>query len=366
MAAGLRVLDFGTVSALRSQSLWHGFAHGVDEGAPITLAFLRPASPYVCLGYHSRLAEVNLQECEDRGLPVYRRMVGGGPVYLDNQQLFFQLCLPADQVPAHRAQALEQLLGPAVSGFAAAGLVAHLDQYLEIVAGQRKLCGHGAGQIEGAVLVVGNLIEGFDHAAATAVMAAPTAEARAEVERLMRRFVGPAPEWTPDPDAFKSAVVAAYADALGLAPEPGELSASEWDWVARMDGRLGARDWVAGSFRPAPDVWQVKIRAGVYVAQATVASTQLLVSVVDGVIESARIDETDVSPAQRSVAASLGAKMAGCSVSELGSVLTTYGDVGERVRRAVAALRIEGRIGREGPTAASRPPAVHHEDAGSS
>ena len=39
-------------------------------------------------------------------------MVGGGPVYLDADQLFFQICLPARAVPAASRQALRVLLEP--------------------------------------------------------------------------------------------------------------------------------------------------------------------------------------------------------------------------------------------------------------
>ena len=80
--------------------------------------------------------------------------------------------------------------------------------------GEAKVCGHGAAQIEDAVVVVGNLIERFDHAAAARVLALPD-EVRAEVVRLMRRFVAATPA---DAAAFRAAAVAAYGQALGREP----------------------------------------------------------------------------------------------------------------------------------------------------
>jgi len=94
-AGALRVVDFGPSSPVRSQTLWHAVAYGVSAGAPATVSFTRPAAPYVCLGYHGALDEVDLDYCRAEGLPVLRRMVGGGTVYLDEDQLFFQISLPA-------------------------------------------------------------------------------------------------------------------------------------------------------------------------------------------------------------------------------------------------------------------------------
>ncbi|MGH8993738.1 MAG: lipoate--protein ligase family protein, partial [Acidimicrobiia bacterium] len=180
------------MSPLRSQTLWHAIAHGVSEGAPPTLSFMRPSRPYVCLGYHRRREEADLAACADAGLPVFRRMVGGGVVYLDADQQFFQVTVPAASVPPARDAALRKLLLPAVAAFRAAGVPAELDDDGEITVGEAKVCGHGAGQIGDAVVVVGNLIERFDHEAAASVLRLE-ADARAEALRLMRRFVTATP-----------------------------------------------------------------------------------------------------------------------------------------------------------------------------
>jgi lipoate-protein ligase A len=196
----LRLIDFGRVSPLHSQTLWHALAYGVSAGAPPTLAFARPAEPYVSIGYHRRLDEIELDRCRESRLPVYRRMVGGGPVYLDDDQLFFQIVVSAADVPRRRDQELRRLLGPAVDAFNAAGVPAALDAGGEIVVGDRKVCGHGAGQIEDAVVVVGNMIERFDHSAATGILRLPDTRLRDVVLRLMRRYVAAT---RADTDTFK-------------------------------------------------------------------------------------------------------------------------------------------------------------------
>ena len=259
--AELRVVDFGRVSALRSQTLWHALAYGVSAGGPPTLSFMRPSRPYVGLGYHRHMEEADLAACAEAGLPVFRRMVGGGVVYLDEHQQFFQICLPIAAVPRSREAALRRLLEPAVAAFRAVGVPADLDADGEIVVGEAKICGHGAAQIDDAVVVVGNLIERFDHTAAARILALPE-DVRAEVIRLMERYVLATPA---DPAAFRAAAIDAYAGALGLEPVPGALSPYEGERLFELDDRFRSPDWLRGPLRPAPQRPQVKIRAGVYV-----------------------------------------------------------------------------------------------------
>jgi lipoate-protein ligase A len=242
---------------------------------------MRPSRPYVGVGYHRRLDEADLDACRELGLPVFRRMVGGGVVYLDEHQQFFQIILPVGAVSRSREQALRTLLSPAVAAFRSVGVPAELDDDLEIVVGEAKICGHGAAQIEDAVVVVGNLIERFDHAAAARVLAVPD-EVRAEVVRLMERFVAATPV---DATAFRSAAAGAYADALGLRPAFGGLSPYERDRLLALDDRFRSPEWLRGPQRPAPQCWQVKVRAGVYVAWIELEGSRAMATVVGGKIE---------------------------------------------------------------------------------
>ena len=257
----LRVVDFGRVSALRSQTLWHALAYGVSAGEPPTLSFMRPSRPYVGLGYHRHMEEADLDACRETGLPVFRRMVGGGVVYLDEHQQFFQICLPVGAVPRSREAALCRLLEPAVTAFRAVGVPAELDDDGEIVVGEAKICGHGAAQIDDAVVVVGNLIERFDHVAAARVLAVPD-EVRAEVVRLMERYVAATPV---DSTAFRAAAITAYGEALGLEPVTGRMSAYERERLFELDERFRSPAWLHGPLQLGPPRFSVKIRAGVYV-----------------------------------------------------------------------------------------------------
>lgn len=346
MAEVLRVIDFGQVTPLRSQTLWHAVGYGVSAGAPPTLSFARPSAPYVCLGYHRRLAELDEEYCRAQGLPVYRRMVGGGPVYLDDGQLFFQVCLPAGAVSRSRRDALRTLLEPAVTAFRAVGVAAMLDDDGEICLGDRKICGHGAGQIEDAVVVCGNLIERFDHERATAVLALPEPAQQAETLRLMRRYVAATPV---DSGAFQAAMTRAYAQSLGLVAERAGLLGGESAALAELDARFTSDEWLAGpvpaSGAPAPSgpptcagraAWsarQVKVRSGVWTFAAEAAGARVVASVVAGHIERARLSAPGLNGRTREAERSL----AGVPLRRVAEVLSGFGDPGRQLAAAFAA-----------------------------
>jgi lipoate-protein ligase A len=188
-------------------------------------------------------------------------MVGGGVVYLDSAQQFFQICLPKGNVPPAREAALRLLLAPAVEAFRAVGVPADLDGEGEIVVGEAKICGHGAAQIDEAVVVVGNLIEAFDHEAAVGVLRVDP-DVRAEVLHLMRRHVAATPA---DAGAFREAATRAYGAALGLEPVIGCLGAYERRCLGELDERFRSPGWLRGQDRPESSRPQVKVRAGVWV-----------------------------------------------------------------------------------------------------
>jgi len=331
----LRVIDFGHSSPLRSQTLWHAVAYGVSAGAPATLSFVRPAEPYVCLGYHRDVAEIDLDYCRTNRLPLLRRMVGGGPVYLDQGQLFFQICLPSRSLPAIRSQALRRLLEPAVTAFHAVGVPAVLDDELEICVGDRKICGHGAGQIEDGVVVCGNLIETFDHERATRVLALSDPVHREVTLALMRRFVAATPV---DPAAFRAAMAEAYSSAFGLSGAPGELSGIERKTLTDLDERFSSDGWLAGTRRSgeatvaAPRARQIKVRAGIWTFAATYDGARVTASVVRGRIEQVHLYDRALNGSSREVERAV----TGIGLHSVAQVLAGFGDPGRRLATAFA------------------------------
>ncbi len=277
----MRVIDFGTVETLRSQTVWHAVCRSMGAGDAPVLSFVRPDRPYVCIGYHRDIAEVDTDYCRAGGLPIYRRMVGGGPVYLDANQLFFQITVPIGHLPARRATALATLLRPAMRALRRLGVEADLDRFGEISVGPAKVCGHGAGQLGEAATVVGNLIIDFDHARATRVLRLDP-DVRDVVAQLMRRYIA---STAVDPADWQAAMVAEYADHFGADPHEDGLTDAETREVGRMDRRLLDEEYLTGTPGPVRPVRTVKVRAGVWVHVWRDEADRVVLGVAGGRIE---------------------------------------------------------------------------------
>lgn len=337
MPEPLRVIDFGETTPLRSQTLWHAVAHGVDRGEPPTLSFVRTVSPYVSIGFHRSLEELDQATCQRHGWPVLRRQVGGGPVYMDRHQLCFQISVPAQRLPRSRPKAVQALLEPAIEAFRAAGLDARLDSSPEVVVGDRKVCGHAAAQIGTAVVLVGNLIEHFDHRAAASILKAPDATETEETWRLMRRYVAFEPGGpTVDARAFTDSAIAAYARALGATPVSGRLAHHELDDLSRLDRRFEDPSWLAAGRQPGRPVWRAKITNRVWRYFSGSSERRVGLSVVDGQIRRARVEGCGDD-------ASVARALTGCHLSEATRSVAALGEAGSRAAEAVEELVAAGR-----------------------
>ena len=183
--------------------------------APV-LSFVRPSEPYVSIGYHRDLAEVDTDYCRAGGLPVYRRMVGGGPVYLRRRPAVLP-DQPAGPGPAGARRSAAAGHAAAARGEGATSSSASTRSWTgsaRSASAAAKVCGHGAGQLGDGAAIVGNLISGFDHERATRVLRLDP-DVREVVLQLMRRYVAATPI---DPAAWQAAMVREYAEHFGSEP----------------------------------------------------------------------------------------------------------------------------------------------------
>lgn len=301
------------------------------ESAPV-LSLCQPGEPYICLGYHRSLDEIDLAACERLQLPVIRRQIGGGPVYIDSDQLFFQITIPAVRAPRRIDRLYGRFLEPAVEAFRKLGVHARIRGLNDISVEDRRLSGTGAGRIADGVTIVGNVIYKFPHERMAEVLALPEAAMRRECLRLMRRHITSLEaeglvRLTMD-DA-REALVDAYARGLELSPETSELSSEELTGVERWEQRFRRRDWLEGP-KPAPKSRpgrQVKISADVWCYAARRDELEIRATFSEG-----RLDRLDIAtPGLNGTATEISRRLAGCPIDGLERRLSPFGHQGRRV-----------------------------------
>ncbi|MEA2177527.1 MAG: lipoate---protein ligase [Solirubrobacteraceae bacterium] len=334
----LRVVDVGTVGALRSQALWHGIASAIEPDAGPTLSLCRPSEAYVSIGYHRSIEEIDREFCRAEGLPVLRRRIGGGPVLIDSDQLFFGLTLPVGKAPAGVDRLYATLLEPAAAAFRALGLEARIDGMNDIVVGRRKVSGTGAGQLADGVVVVGNVILRFDHARMARVLDLPGSAMRAECLRMMRRHVSSLEDEGLGAVSAADATAAlrdSYAAALGMTIVDEALTEREEAAVRRWEDRLADEAWTLGRAH-APDFRlgrRVKVRADVFVVHGEREDVRVMATVDGDSIERASVGCARLNGTAGALERALVGPCA--DARALAARLADFGDDGQHVLAAV-------------------------------
>ncbi|MFX0094043.1 MAG: biotin/lipoate A/B protein ligase family protein, partial [Candidatus Hodarchaeota archaeon] len=163
-----RLLVLRGIPGIDTQIIFHAIAQAMTEDPeiPNTLVICWPESALVSCGYHQVIEEeVNLEYCQQVKIPVVRRILGGGAVYLDDGQLFYQFMTYSgtDQIPLQVGSYYEFLLKPVVQTYRELGVEARYAPVNDIVTlNQQKISGNGAGVIEKVQILTGNIIFEFD------------------------------------------------------------------------------------------------------------------------------------------------------------------------------------------------------------
>ena len=265
----MELYNLGKVPWDESQLIYHALAASGREA----LVLLSPATPYVCVGFHQDVEqEVDLEYCRANHIPVFRREVGGGAVYLDGDQLFFQLILHRNnpEVPKKKAAFYKKFLQPVIDVYREIGIRAEYKPVNDIIAGTRKISGTGAGEIGESIVFVGNLIVDFNYEMMARVLKVPDEKFRDKVHKTLhdnlstiRRELGEkeAEKW--DASRLNRMMAEAFQRLLG----PMKPSQKDKALEIKMDelrGRMMTDAWLHQKGRRG-EGRDVRIRAGINV-----------------------------------------------------------------------------------------------------
>ncbi|MFL7871736.1 MAG: lipoate protein ligase C-terminal domain-containing protein [Anaerolineales bacterium] len=257
------------VSWEHSQALYHAAAYLQKEA----LFILRPATPYVCIGFHQDAEqEIDLEFARANGIPVFRREVGGGAVYLDSGQLFYQLILHKNRpgIPENKIELYRKFLTPVVETYRKFGVDAAYKPVNDIIANGRKVSGNGAAEINEMIVIVGNFIMDFNYEMMSKCLRVPNEKFRDKVFKTLQENLSTMQRETgsiPETRALGDDLARRYEAILGpmthkTAPDADILAKGE-----ALQCEHHSDEWLLANDRRRTDTRQVKIRDGVYVVQ---------------------------------------------------------------------------------------------------
>lgn len=267
----LRVIDFGTTSALRSQAVYHGVANALGPDDDPVLTLVNPETPYVCVGIHQEISrEVDEEYCRVHDLPIIRRHVGGGAVYLDRNQMFFHFIYPRAKAPSFAINLYPKFIEPAVRTYRELGVAAEYRPINDIQVAGRKIGGTGAASIGDATVMVGSFMFDFDTATMAKCLKVPSEKFRDKLKKTlddyMTTMVRELKE-LPSREKVKALFLAHCAEVLEVEPHPAEPSPRELREIETAEKSLSDREWTYRQGRKLTELG-VKISAGTHLTES--------------------------------------------------------------------------------------------------
>jgi len=292
----VRLLDLGSVSPVRSQTVYHAVAYAMGSRDSGAIVLVSPTDPYVCIGYHQILEhEVDEAYCHAHGLPILRREVGGGAVYLDDGQVFVQWIFHRDRLPSSLEQRFHLYIRPLVETYQALGIQAYHRPINDIQVAGRKIGGTGAASIGVSEVMVGSLMFDFNFEAMARVLKVPSEKMRDKVYTSLQEYMTTMARelgQAPDREAVKALYVQKCQAALGVDVVPGTLTEREEVVARELDQRFVSHEWLyqkKGLQQPG-----IKINADIRLVEAAHKAQGGLIRVIARLREG-RIDDLAIS-----------------------------------------------------------------------
>ena len=249
-ARRFRVIDTGIRDGRRQIAFDQALIEARREGAiPDTIRFLR-FPPTALIGRHQSLSrELRVEHCLANGIRMVRRITGGGAIYFDEGQLGWSLVFHRDTLGiATLGELARAICEAAAAGLSRLGVAARYRPRNDIEVDGRKVSGTG-GFFDGDVLFYqGTVLVDMDPARMLAALKVPEEklakrglDSAAQRVTTLKQLLGEAPPI----EAVQEALLAGFAERLGIAAARGAITAHEESLAERFhDEEIGTDAFV--------------------------------------------------------------------------------------------------------------------------
>lgn len=245
-----RVIDTGLRDGRRQIAFDQALIEARKSDAiPDTIRFLR-FPPTALIGRHQALSkEVRVDYCREQGIGLVRRITGGGAIYFDEGQLGWSLVFDRATLGiSSLADLARAICEAAAAGLSRLGIDARYRPRNDIEVGGRKVSGTGGFFDEDTLFYQGTVLVDLDPARMVAALNVPQAKlAKRGLDSVTQRVVtlkellGTAP----DIATVQEALLAGFAERLGISPARGAITAHEEALAERFhDEEIGTDNFV--------------------------------------------------------------------------------------------------------------------------
>jgi len=269
----IRLIDAGTVSGLRSQSIYHGLAYAQKTDTPDTIVLATPGSPYMCIGFfQDPEIELNMKYCSAEQLPVIRRETGGGVVYVDEGQLFVQWVFQQSSLPKRVDRRFQLFVKPLIETYKFFGINAYYHPINDVHVDGKKIVGTGAGTIGEAQVVTGNFLFDFDYSTMINAIKVPSDNFRNAVDDNLHRYLTTLKQELkrlPEREEVVRIYRKKCEEILNLQIELGGFTDKEMQLIEEWDNKFVDEEWLFQTRKKPSQNKLLKIHLGVWIGQIT-------------------------------------------------------------------------------------------------
>ena len=202
---------------------------------PDTIRFLR-FRPSALIGVHQMLShEIKVHYCHAQGIEIGRRITGGGPLYLDEGQIGWELVFDREALgSADLSELTRRICEAAALGLVKLGVPAHYRPRSDLEVDGRKISGTGGFFDGNLIFYQGTLLIDFDPGKIVATLNVPTKRdpgAAAPRVITMREVMG---DKLPDLKMIYDGLLVGFAEGLGIAPQWGVPTPYEEELADRI------------------------------------------------------------------------------------------------------------------------------------
>jgi lipoate-protein ligase A len=164
-----RYVDLGMVDSLFGPAAFEAIMEAREKDmVPDTFLFWRPKKPAVYVGYHQLVNEdINVTACNAAGVPIIRRILGGGTGYCDPGQIIYNVIFKEDcaGLPCGPRGVYAVVLGGVVEALKTLGIRdARIDtERFSVYANGKKISGSGQLTSNGIVNSSGSFLVDYNY-----------------------------------------------------------------------------------------------------------------------------------------------------------------------------------------------------------
>lgn len=296
----------GAVDGYTMTNAFVALAESVSQGRRgDVLVVCHPSSPFANVGFHQNAsAELDLGYCESNGIPVVRRVIGGGAIADGpwEQDYFFITRIGSPATYGTIADYYSRMLEPVRRVLRRLGVNAEKQGLNDLAVNRKKISANGAVDIGGARVLTGDILLSLNTQAMAGILRVPDAKFRDKMAKSMQAYLTSVKQETgsePERSFVEDLIVEEFSSAYDEGSEESTLTPGEFEALEHLIAERRKPEWVFSRDYHANRVQEslgrrvVKIKEGMFLCASDYKAQKLIRVIL--LVDSARIVEASIS-----------------------------------------------------------------------